>query len=143
MEAKYRRMQQRPSELRGRDRERAWLLEDKKRLLGEVLEEVWLEAPPHTVYIHPVQEEVKEQEPRSREGRQSISKVGEGLLNIPLPARQQDQAKVVFSLRDLIEGKKKAEEEKVENLAEQAVRIVRSKYLDLLQKAGNQPKEVV
>ena len=71
-EAKYRRMQQRPSELRAR------LLEDKKRLLGEVMEEVELEAPPHPVYIHPVQEE-------------------------------QDQAKVVFSLKDLIERKKKTE----------------------------------
>ena len=43
------------------------------------MEEVELEAPPHPVYIHPVQEE-------------------------------QDQAKVVFSLKDLIERKKKAKE---------------------------------
>ena len=116
MEAKYRRMQQRPSELRGRDWERARLLEDKKRLLGEVMEEVELEAPPHPVYIHPVQEEVKEQEPRSRAGGLSISKVGEGFRNVPPPARQQDQAKVVFSLKDFIERKKKAEEEEVEQV---------------------------
>ena len=116
MEAEYQRMRQMPSELRGRDRKRARLLENKKRLLGEVLEEVGLEAPPHPAYLHPVQEEVKEQEPRSRAGGLSISKVGEGFRNVPPPARQQDQAKVAFSLKDFIERKKKAEEEEVEQV---------------------------
>ena len=56
LEAKYMRMRQLTSELRGRDLELARLLEDKMRLLGDMLEEVGLEAPPHPAYLHLVQE---------------------------------------------------------------------------------------
>ena len=51
LEAKYLRMRQLTSELRGRDLELARLLEDKRRLLG-----VGLEALSHPTYLHLVQE---------------------------------------------------------------------------------------
>ena len=57
LEAKYMRLRQQTSELRGRDLELARLLEDKMRVLGEMLVELGVEGPavPHS-YLHLVQE---------------------------------------------------------------------------------------
>ena len=59
LEAKYMRMRQLTSELRGRDLTLARLLEDKMRLLCEMLEELGVEAQaplPTYSYVHLVQE---------------------------------------------------------------------------------------
>ena len=56
LESKYMRMRQLTSELRGRDLALARLLEEKMRLLGEMLEELGVEGPPPPSYLHLVQE---------------------------------------------------------------------------------------
>jgi len=59
LEAKYMKMRQLTSELRGKDMELARLLEDKMRILGEMLDELGVEQPldsSQAKYLHLVQE---------------------------------------------------------------------------------------
>ena len=87
LEAKYMRMRQLTSELRGRDLTLARLLEDKMRLLYEMLEELGVESQPplptHS-YVHLVQER--------RDGER------EGATREQVLAQVQEAVKVASSL---------------------------------------------
>ena len=87
LEAKYMRMRQLTSELRGRDLTLARLLEDKMRLLCEMLEELGVEAQaplPTYSYVHLVQER--------RDGER------EGATREQVLAEVQEAVKVASSL---------------------------------------------
>jgi A-kinase anchor protein 13 len=77
LESKYMRMRQLTSELRGRDLDLARLLEDKMRLLGEMLEELGAESPPPASYLPLVQERREGELPGGRE--QALAQVQEAV----------------------------------------------------------------